>query len=549
MLRSALILIFTMALIFSCGEKKKSAMLKGEIATLDGKAPQTAHVHIFEMGANPFKPLQTVAADEYGSFEIEMPQKEKLEVMITAAGHPFLRFPVMNRTRKDVQVTIVLRNYNYVRDFSGVKIVGDWNKFIWGSAVKMKMQKDSTFIYERKTDSDTLGYQLLNITKNRRSVNGTMWDYLRYDGGGDYISVINVKDGKARVVFDPKKLPVPVNKNRAEIIITQGDITMQPFMDIALHMERTMHKRNVVAESYYNEFKSLAGFLYRSPGLMVYLNEKMMQKQDSLLAKYAALQIAGFWSINGRVKDLDLIEVTGKLPITDDMWQAEPMLATRIFSLALGKSRADSVFEKNLERISNSNVKAAVLIHLGLKAKSENNMTRMAEIHEEISALQADLPGLDFFIGQIDPSKKILNGKPIPDFSYKLFDSKDAVSKESLKGKYYMIDFWATWCGPCVREMPTLHKVYKKYKKSNFTILSLSYDRSKNDVRRFTNGKWKMPWQHVFLSAEERDEAAIVFEVQGIPKPILVGADGKILASESELRGDNLDRTLEKYLK
>lgn len=548
MLRYALLSVLTMLVFFSCSDKK-TAVLRGEISTLQGAAPQAAHVHIFDLGGDPFKPISTVKVQHDGSFEIDMPQKQRLEAMVTAANHPLLRFPLMKRSNKDVQLKIVLQDYNYVKDFSGVKIVGDWNKYSWGAAEPMKRQKDSTFVFERKTVADTLGYQLLKITKENRSINGTMWDKLIYDGGGDYISVINVKDGRARVVFDPKKLKHSKEKNEPDIKIIRGDITMQPFIDIALLMQRAMYKRSVIAQSYFDEFKSLAGFSYRAPEVVDYLYGKMMQKQDTLLSKYAAMQIARFWSMNGRLRDIVLIELTGKLPITDKMWAAEPMLATRIFPLALGESRADSLFQKNLGQIDNKKVKAALYIYLGMQARNRNDLEKMGDYHKKITGLNVDLPGLSFFLDQLDPQKKILKGHEIPEFSYKLFDSKGKISKKSLLGSYYMMDFWATWCGPCVGEMPTLHKTFKKYKDSNFTILSLSYDRSKNDVRRFRNGRWKMPWNHVFLSAEQRDEAAKIFEVKGIPKPILVGPDGKIIASESELRGDNLERTLQKYLR
>ena len=111
-----------------------------------------------------------------------------------------------------------------------------------------------------------------------------------------------------------------------------------------------------------------------------------------------------------------------------------------------------------------------------------------------------------------------------------------------------MIDFWATWCGPCVREMPQLHEAFKKFSGSNFTILSLSFDREKHHIDAFRKKEWNMPWLHSYIEGKERDKLSKDFEVMGIPKPLLINSDGIIVATESELRGDKLEKTLKKFL-
>ena len=113
-----------------------------------------------------------------------------------------------------------------------------------------------------------------------------------------------------------------------------------------------------------------------------------------------------------------------------------------------------------------------------------------------------------------------------------------------MKGQVYLIDFWAVWCGPCIAEMPNLHKVYEKYKDEGFTILSLSFDGSPDEVTEYREGEWKMPWLHAFVKGGFQADVAKSFQVLGIPKPILIGKDGAILATERDLRGEKLDKTL-----
>ncbi len=126
--------------------------------------------------------------------------------------------------------------------------------------------------------------------------------------------------------------------------------------------------------------------------------------------------------------------------------------------------------------------------------------------------------------------------------------SEEMVSNKSLLGKFYLMDFWAVWCGPRVGEMPNLHKAYKRFHAANLEFLSLSFDARPRDVKKFRQGKWEMPWLHSFVEGGFRNEIAKKFEVAGIPKPILVSPDGTILATEGALRGKNLEETLAKFI-
>lgn len=148
-----------------------------------------------------------------------------------------------------------------------------------------------------------------------------------------------------------------------------------------------------------------------------------------------------------------------------------------------------------------------------------------------------------------DLEPRIMVGKPVPDFEITLLDSMEKVSNKSLKGKFYLLDFWATWCGPCVAEMPKLHNAYQKFKDKNFVMISLSMDHNIESLHKFRQGRWKMPWRHAYMLDEANRKMLEAFEVEFIPKPILVGFDGRIIATEKSLRGDQLEKTLADFLK
>lgn len=94
--------------------------------------------------------------------------------------------------------------------------------------------------------------------------------------------------------------------------------------------------------------------------------------------------------------------------------------------------------------------------------------------------------------------------------------------------------------------MEHLHEAYEKFKEEGFTILSVSLDGSLEAVKQFREERWPMPWLNAFSEGGFDSEAAKTFEVAGVPKVFLVGKKGQIIATERDLRGEELLQTLGK---
>ncbi len=140
-------------------------------------------------------------------------------------------------------------------------------------------------------------------------------------------------------------------------------------------------------------------------------------------------------------------------------------------------------------------------------------------------------------------------GRPVPAFKLPDVEHPGAfLTPASFKGKYVLLDFWATWCAPCRGELPNLHKAYAAFHPRGLEVLSISSDRKAADVVAFRKDKdHPMPWRHAFPEGEAREAVMRAFQVRGIPHMVLVGPDGTILATEG-LRGEDLQKTLGKYL-
>ena len=150
--------------------------------------------------------------------------------------------------------------------------------------------------------------------------------------------------------------------------------------------------------------------------------------------------------------------------------------------------------------------------------------------------------------GALSPDRQIVVGKTVPAFSLTAFEKPGTIyTSENLKGKIVLIDFWATWCVPCIDEMPNLHQEYEKFKTEGFEILSVSLDETPEVVNEFRKEKWKMPWLHSLLRSSP--DVKKQFEIVGIPRGVLIGRDGRIIATDRELRGGKLDQMLTQLLR
>lgn len=161
-------------------------------------------------------------------------------------------------------------------------------------------------------------------------------------------------------------------------------------------------------------------------------------------------------------------------------------------------------------------------------------------------AVKSSAPG-KAYKEEIDKYKTVAIGAVAPDFAQTTPDGK-TIKVSDYKGKYLLIDFWASWCGPCRRENPNVVKAYQAYKDKNFTILGVSLDDEKGkDAWLKAIEKDQLVWDQVSDLKGWNNEAAKLYLVRSIPQNFLLDPDGKIIAHN--LRGEDLAKKLEEIFR
>ncbi len=238
------------------------------------------------------------------------------------------------------------------------------------------------------------------------------------------------------------------------------------------------------------------------------------------------------------------------------------------FKLESGKTLTGLVVNDKGDGISNAYVEATkwrgdTMLGLIAMTDSDGLFTMEGAPSDEFTVVVSGGRGVSVTktvrAGNTDPIKFILEGAPTDtsgDGGMKVGEvvtalslttlEGESITMADLKGKVVLLDFWATWCGPCVAEIPHLLKVHEKFgARKDFVMISVSLDGDEKALKTFIK-KQKMTWKHVFGEVGGAPQAATQFGVVGIPAIFVLDGQGKIVATD--LSGGELETRIEKIL-
>jgi peroxiredoxin len=536
---------FLLIALLSIASSLAQTTVTGKVTGSDGMPMSMATVILTQLP--DFKPVKSVSVDKNGGFKITIATNGIWMLRFTGVHHREHFVALYIDKQKRIDLNLQLGTYDYLADFDSVKVTGNFNNWYPLSAVPMQKQPDGLYTAEIQTKADSVVYRLLYV-RSGDAIEGTQADKYEYNGSGSYNSIIATKGGKARIVFDPRKLFR--SGKPAEVTFLNGDSTSSKFARI---YEEFRHYQDM----YQSAFKDYVVTRSRSghprfdwSGAKSSIESQLKSETNSVLRGELYMNYLSLAVTNKQTDASIYRTVLEKISPTSTLWLLNP------HSIYYALNHSDFTEEqrdKYVHQVISGNpvprIKSVVLFDEFHVAKYSGKVKKAAEYYYRLISQLGDTPEAEKIQRSYPHEIDLMISRPVPAFSVgSMEDSTKTYSSRSFKGKYYLMDFWATTGKQCIREMKTLHEAYRKFTAKNFEMLSLSVDSTYETVVKFRQGKWKMPWLHAFLGSNPDNKVITDFQVITVPKRYLIDPDGNLVAMGKDLNGSRLEQTLKKYL-
>lgn len=552
------LLIVLVCFIFSITALSQTT-ITGHLLGCDGQPMAMSHVHI-DGGLGRFNidsslldvNYARVQTDSDGSFKISTAATGAFYLAFTGVGHEMMQIPLVAEKAMNLQVEVQLRAVQYVENFGSVEVL--YNEYDGRpssklTSSKMKREPNGSYVAEISTELPSLSYVLANIAGAPSKFgppicSGTMADTYEYWNYGGYFSVIHPKDNRPRVTFDPARLKR--SKTGGRIRFIDSTCVQARFAWIHDSFGRIKEGHDLAFREHFKAGKSFKEFSYDWTPIAADLRRRIESETVQILRDELIIEYLELATISG--KGIDRSFLKRRLQEVSPLslaWVYHVTAAEQILAYA---ANGGKYLDRILTEHPNRNFRAQLMLVLCTSAKTEHRQADYLRLFYRLINDFPDTPAARAAKDSWYPRGKIKPGAKIPEFSFASLDNSSiTLTKTSFKEKYLLIDFWATWCGPCVGELKFLHKAYEMYHNNGLEIMSISFDQSPDIVRRFRSTKWPMPWHNVVVDEKDQPDVSQTFEV-AFPRPILVDPKGRIIEMDDNLRGEELEKTLKKYL-
>ena len=134
----------------------------------------------------------------------------------------------------------------------------------------------------------------------------------------------------------------------------------------------------------------------------------------------------------------------------------------------------------------------------------------------------------------VPPKAVLKRGTAAPDFTVEDMEGNE-LRLSDFRGKYVLLDFWATWCGPCVEEVPRLKALYGKFSRENLVIIGINSDSDRNAVAGFVKNRG-ITWPQVLDRVDHKEKLVSLYNIPGYPTYFLIDRNGKLMMSRRAFR-------------
>jgi peroxiredoxin len=412
----------------------------------------------------------------------------------------------------------------------------------------MTRRRDGTFVASIPCASESLRYQLLGVAKDGLPTAGTMADtfFLRRGRG---IASIRAGGKPVDVVFDPRRLP----RSRSDVVVRYSDPHGLSAAIFPLFLENTREEERTsrLFQAHLAAGGDADSFTWDRSAYLRTLERQLARERDGRRRPFLLLTCL---RMGGARTDSTLaLEALQAIPPDSPIWGLSPGGPAGPLWAAWSATKRSDLIRAYAERGSTTHLdrdtRAGFLSVAISEAERAGDKDRVGRY---VTRMSEEFQGTEYHQiteKRLGSNRKIRPGQLAPDAALSaLEDTSKVIRISDFRGKHLLLDFWAVWCGPCRAEMPNIHKAWDAFKDRGLAIVGVSFDRQRVDVVAYRRDKWAMPWIHTFVDQGFQSEVSAAYDVWGIPKAVLIGPDGTIVAEGDELRGEKLHGTLARVL-
>jgi thiol-disulfide isomerase/thioredoxin len=540
------ILTLVVALAVSLTPCQGQWRLEGRILDASGIAPRVGHVVLRHPSTRQI--IRSARVDANGTFSLSIDSAGVYSATFSAVDHKPSSVILWAFNSAPVHVEARLGLNVCPDSIKDVRVIGSFNRFAVRNAIPMQKGGEGIYALELNSDSSLLAYQLLGTVADRRSVNGQQSAFFELDGHGDYISIVHTDEGKVTLRFDPRIVPNGASAARMEIHSIDPEV--ERVADIFNLRDSILRRFSGQLDSVRRAGKSTSLFKDEYDWHEAQQPLRARLSRESAPLSRQALLLSLFCSAPMDARDSLLArQLLTEVPAESPFWSISPSGCIENVRASLSARGVEKYVHEVIRRNPDPHVRAEFLLEALMEARFEGVGKGMIPVY--FTKLTTEYPGSNAAESArqfLTPSKFVKVGEKLPAFKFRdLRDTNRCVTNATFHGKVFLLDFWATSCRPCVAEMPTIHRAYDKFHPLGLEIVSVSIGDAPADIFAFFQTRDSMPWFNAVLSVSERTSVMEAFELRGVPWPLLVDKHGKIIAMDTDARGENLDEQLRKF--